>query len=216
MISRRSFLKVTGAAALTLATGSMLTACSGGASANEPAAKPNDLWITPTGNTVELEKGVTLTILKTKRESVLPGGTLQYLGVTFKLDNDTDQDVEFAESNFVSKIDGVWVSPVTSEKLSDAQINFLTGTCDTPYIGYYDEYWGSSFGTAGTALEAAVCYMTTTEAKSLDLYVLYGKKTLNYPDPVKKSKHARRNAVRVFVCRENFRRDAILCRGRAY
>lgn len=180
MISRRSFLKVTGAAALTLATGSMLTACSGGASANEPAAKPNDLWITPTGNTVELEKGVTLTLLNTKRESVLPGGSLQYLGVMFKLDNTTNRDVEFVEGNFVSKIDGVWVSPVTSERLSDAQINFLTGTCDTPYISYYDEFYGSPFGTAGTALEAAVCYMTTTAAKSLDLYVLYGEKTFKF------------------------------------
>lgn len=180
MITRRSFLKVTGAAALTLAAGSMLTACSGSSSTNEPAEKPNDLWITPTGNTVELEDGVTLTILGTQRQNVLPGGTAQYLGVKFKLSNTTKQDVEFSEDNFVSQIDGVWVSPIASEHLSDAQINFLTGTCDTPYISYYENYWGNPFGAAGTKLEAAVCYMTTTAAKSLDLYVLYGEKTFKF------------------------------------
>lgn len=180
MITRRSFLKATGMAALTLATGSMLTACSGGSSTNEPTSKPNDPGITQTGNTVELEKGVTLTILGTQRQNVLPGGTAQYLGVKFRLSNTTKQDVEFTERNFVSKIDGVWVNPVASDDLSDTQINFLTGTCDTPYISYYEKYLGNPFGAAETKLEAAVCYMTTTAAKSLDLYVLYGEKTFKF------------------------------------
>lgn len=181
MISRRDFLKASGVAALAVAAVGM-TGCStttlpgNGGTADAPASSGT----TATNNTVTLADGVTLTILGTERKNVLPNGTKQYMAIKFKLTNKSKKDVTLTETNFKSNVNGVWEYPVSSAELSDSQKEFLFDTCDTPYISYYKEEFDQAFGAAGTALEAAVCYMTNTAAESMDLIVTYGSNVYKF------------------------------------
>ena len=184
MITRRDFLKGAGVVALAVATTGVLAGCSDSSSStnNTPAPAPTpDEPVTPApaSQTVTLEDGVTLTILGTTRANVLPNGTKQYLAVKFKLNNTTAHDVTITENNFKSNLNGKWEFPIASSKLSDSQKKFLVSS-DVPYIGYYEEEFGNPFGAAGTALEAAVCYMTDTSKTAMDLYVTYGKKVFKF------------------------------------
>ena len=180
MISRRDFLKGAGATALAVAATGMLAGCAGvDVPDNKPAPAPDDT--TPVASkTVTLEDGVTLTILGTVREKVMPNGTLQYLAVKFKLNNESKKNVTLSENNFKTNLNGKWEFPVSSAKLSDSQKKFLLEKADTPYINYYAVEYGEAFGTAGTELEAAVCYMTRSTESKMDLIVTYGAKVFKF------------------------------------
>lgn len=186
MITRRDFLKGASVVALAAATSAVLTGCDSGSSStnNTPAPAPTpDDSVTPaepTTQTVTLAEGVTLTITGTTRANVLPNGTKQYLAVKIKLNNTTGKDVTITEGNFKSNLNGKWEFPINSSKLSDSQKKFLMETADVPYISYYEEEFGNPFGAAGTDLEAAICYMTDTSKKAMDLYVTYGKKVFKF------------------------------------
>lgn len=183
MISRRDFLKSAGAATLAVAAAGILAGCS--TPSNEPAPAPSEPETPATGNTFELAKGLTLTILGTTRANVLPNGTKQYLAVKFKLSNNTGKDLPvdaFTTKNFKSNLNGTWEFPIADKDLSDSQKKFLLNTADAPWMGYYeyDDAVGGNRGTGwglnGTDLEAAICYMTDTSKTSMDLYITYGSK----------------------------------------
>lgn len=183
MITRRDFLKSAGAATLAVAAAGILAGCSDSTSSkNDPAPAPTpDEPVTPvTSKTVTLEDGVTLSILGTARANVLPNGTMQYLGVKIKLSNTTSKDVTLKDINFKSNLNGSWEFPKHGTDLSDSMKQFLLNTVDAPWIGYYEETFGQAFGTAGTDLEAAICYMTDTSKTNMDLYVTYGSKVFKF------------------------------------
>ena len=180
MISRRDFLKGAGVAALAVAATGVLAGCSTTNLPNNDPAPAPDQPETPAAKTVTLDDGVTLTILGTTRANVLPNGTKQYLAVKFKLDNASKDDVTITEKNFKSNLNGSWEFPISSDKLSNSQQKFLKETVDTPWIGYYEDEFGTAFGAAGTALEAAVCYMTDTSKTNMDLIVTYGSKVFKF------------------------------------
>lgn len=136
MISRRDFLKSAGVAALAVATTGMLAGCS--VPTNPDAPAPSEPETPAASNTVTLADGVTLTILGTTREKVLPNGDLQYLAVKFKLNNESKKNVTITENNFKTNLNGKWEFPVASDKLTKAQKQFLE-RADVPYIGYYSE-----------------------------------------------------------------------------
>ncbi len=187
MISRRNFLKGAGAAVLAVAATGVLAGCSdANMPGNTPAPAPSEPETPAAGNTLTLAEGVTLTFTGTVREKVIPSGTLQYLAVKFKLNNETDKNVTISEKNFKTDLNGTWEFPVgagkdTAEKkdvLTDSQKKFLFEKADAPYINYYAETAmdGTSFGAAGTELEAAVCYMTRTTESKMNLVFTYGAK----------------------------------------
>ena len=120
-------------------------------------------------------EGVTLTFTGTVREKVIPSGTLQYLAIKFKLNNESKKNVTISENNFKTNLNGKWEFPIASDKLSDSQKQFLFEKADAPYIDYYAE-GGDPFGTADTELEAAICYMTKSTESKMDLMVTYGAK----------------------------------------
>ena len=209
MISRRNFLKGAGAAVLAVAATGVLAGCSdANVPNNTPAPAPTEPETPAVSNTVTLEDGVTLTILGTTREKVMPNGDLQYLAVKFELNNETKKDVTITENNFKTNLNGKWEFPVATKKLSDSQKQFLE-RADVPYIGYYGEGgdydintkpdfdpehpivpgkgYGfdpnqtvHGFGAAGTDLEAAVLYMTKTTESKMDLVVTYGAKVFKF------------------------------------
>ena len=179
MISRRNFLKGAGAAVLAVAATGVLAGCSdANVPGNTPAPAPSEPETPAAGNTLTLAEGVTLTFTGVVREKVIPTGTLQYLAVKFKLNNETKKNVTISESNFKTNLNGKWEFPIAADKLSDSQKQFLFEKADAPYIDYYAETAmdGTSFGAAGTDLEAAVCYMTRTTESKMDLVVTYGAK----------------------------------------
>lgn len=175
MISRRDFLKSAGVAALAVATTGMLAGCSGKVPGNPDAPAP-DQPETPAAKTLTLAEGVTLTFTGTVREKVIPTGTLQYLAIKFKLNNETDKNVTISENNFKTNLNGKWEFPIAPEKLSDSQKQFLFEKADAPFMGYYEAMGGEPFGAAGTDLEAAVCFMTKSTESKMDLVVTYGAK----------------------------------------
>ena len=172
MISRRDFLKSAGVAALAVATTGMLAGCS---VPNNPDAPAPDQPATPAAKTITLADGVTLTFTGVVREKVIPSGTLQYLAIKFKLNNETDKNVTISEDNFKTNLNGKWEFPVATKNMSDSQINFLLEKADAPFIGWY-EMSGNPMGAAGTDLEAAVLYMTKSTESKMDLMVTYGAK----------------------------------------
>ena len=175
MISRRNFLKGAGAAALAVAATGVLAGCSdANVPGNTPAPAPSEPETPAAGNTVTLADGVTLTFTGTVREKVIPTGTLQYLAVKFKLNNETKENVTISEINFKTNLNGKWEFPIAGDKLSDSQLKFLEEKADAPYIDYYEEAFGEPFGAAGTDLEAAVCYMTRSTESKMNLVVTYG------------------------------------------
>lgn len=177
MISRRNFLKGAGAAVLAVAATGVLAGCSdANVPGNTPAPAPSEPETPAAGNTLTLAEGVTLTFTGVVREKVIPTGTLQYLAVKFKLNNETKKNVTISESNFKTNLNGKWEFPIAADKLSDSQKQFLFEKADAPYINYYKEEMGDAFGTAGTELEAAVCYMTKSTESKMDLVVTYGAK----------------------------------------
>lgn len=178
MISRRDFLKSAGVAALAVATTGVLAGCS--VPTNPDAPAPSEPETPAVSNTVTLEEGVTLTITGTVRDKVLPNGTLQYLAVKFKVNNETKHNVTISENNFKTNVNGKWEFPIAGDKLSDSQLNFLETKVDAPYIDYYEQAFGNPFGAAGTDLEAAVCYMTRTTESKMDLIVTYGAKVFKF------------------------------------
>ena len=173
MISRRDFLKSAGVAALAVATTGVLAGCS--VPTNPDAPAPSKPETPAASNTVTLEDGVTLTFTGVVREKVIPSGTLQYLAIKFKLNNETNKNVTISEDNFKTNLNGKWEFPIVTKNLSDSQIKFLFGKADAPFIGYY-EMGGNPFGAAGTDLEAAVLYMTKSTESKMDLIVTYGAK----------------------------------------
>lgn len=174
MISRRDFLKGAGVAALAVATTGMLAGCS--VPTNPDGAAPSEPETPAASNTVTLAEGVTLTFTGTVREKVIPTGTLQYLAVKFKLNNETKNDVTISENNFKTNLNGKWEFPIAANKMSDSQKQFLFEKADAPFIGYYDAMYGEPFGAAGSDLEAAVCFMTKSTESKMDLMVTYGAK----------------------------------------
>ena len=179
MISRRNFLKGAGVAALAVAATGVLAGCSdANVPGNTPAPAPSEPETPAAGNTITLAEGVTLTFTGTVREKVIPSGTLQYLAIKFKLNNESKKNVTISENNFKTNLNGKWEFPIASDKLSDSQKQFLFEKADAPYIDYYAETAmdGTSFGAAGTDLEAAVCYMTKSTESKMDLMVTYGAK----------------------------------------
>lgn len=175
MISRRDFLKGAGVAALAVATTGMLAGCSVNVPSNPDAPAP-DQPETPAAKTLTLAEGVTLTFTGTVREKVIPSGTLQYLAIKFKLNNETKKNVTISENNFKTNLNGKWEFPVDPADLSDSQKEFIFGKADAPFIGYYEAMGGQPFGAAGTDLEAAICYMTRSTESKMDLMVTYGAK----------------------------------------
>lgn len=176
MISRRNFLKGAGVAALAVAATGVLAGCSdANVPGNTPAPAPSEPETPAAGNTITLAEGVTLTFTGTVREKVIPSGTLQYLAVKFKLNNESKKNVTISENNFKTNLNGKWEFPIASDKLSDSQKQFLFEKADAPYIDYYAE-GGDPFGTADTELEAAICYMTKSTESKMDLMVTYGAK----------------------------------------
>lgn len=175
MISRRDFLKSAGVAALAVATTGMLAGCSVKVPGNPDAPAP-DQPETPAAKTLTLAEGVTLTFTGTVREKVIPTGTLQYLAIKFKLNNETEKNVTISENNFKTNLNGKWEFPIAPEKLSDSQKQFLFEKADAPFMGYYEAMGGEPFGAAGTDLEAAVCFMTKSTESKMDLVVTYGAK----------------------------------------
>lgn len=173
MISRRDFLKSAGVAALAVATTGMLAGCS---VPNNPDAPAPDQPVTPAAKTLTLAEGVTLTFTGVVREKVIPSGTLQYLAVKFKLNNETEDDVYFSENNFKTNLNGKWEFPIASDKLSASQKQFLFEKADAPFMDYYGSFGGDSFGAAGTELEAALCFMTKSTESKMNLIVTYGDK----------------------------------------
>lgn len=193
MISRRDFLKGAGVATLAVAATGMLAGCS--VPNNTPAPAPDDT--TPAAsNTITLADGVTLTILGTVRENA---GVLDYVAVKFNLNNESEKDVLFSEINFKANLNGQWVRPIASDKLTNAQKQFLFNKVGAPYIGYYGEVresekkddieinsdmmvpdGGIAFGTAGTDLDAAVCFQVKPTETKMDLAVRYGTKTYKF------------------------------------
>lgn len=177
MISRRNFLKGAGAAALAVAATGMLAGCAGAnVPGNTPAPAPSEPETPVAGNTLTLAEGVTLTFTGTVREKVIPTGTLQYLAIKFKLNNETNKNVTISENNFKTNLNGKWEFPIAADKMSDSQKQFLFEKADAPFIGYYDAMGGEPFGAAGTELEAAICYMTKSTESKMDLMVTYGAK----------------------------------------
>ena len=184
MISRRNFLKGAGAAVLAVAATGVLAGCSdANVPGNTPAPAPSEPETPAAGNTLTLAEGVTLTFTGTVREKVIPSGTLQYLAVKFKLNNETDKNVTISEKNFKTDLNGGWEFPIgatenTEDVLTDSQKKFLFEKADAPYIDYYAETAmdGTSFGAAGTDLEAAVCFMTRTTESKMNLVFTYGAK----------------------------------------
>lgn len=174
MISRRDFLKSAGVAALAVATTGMLAGCS--VPTNPDAPAPSEPETPAASNTLTLAEGVTLTFTGTVREKVIPTGTLQYLVVKFKLNNETKKNVTISEDNFKTNLNGKWEFPIAPNKLSDSQKQFLFEKADAPFIGYYDAEYGEPFGAAGSDLEAAVCFMTRSTESKMDLMVTYGAK----------------------------------------
>lgn len=174
MISRRDFLKSAGVAALAVATTGMLAGCS--VPTNPDAPAPSEPETPAASNTVTLADGVTLTFTGTVREKVIPSGTLQYLAIKFKLNNETDKNVTISENNFKTNLNGKWEFPIAADKMGDSQKQFLFEKADAPFIGYYDAMGGEPFGAAGTDLEAAVLYMTKSTESKMDLMVTYGAK----------------------------------------
>lgn len=173
MISRRNFLKGAGAAVLAVAATGVLAGCSdANVPGNTPAPAPSEPETPVAGNTLTLAEGVTLTFTGTVREKVIPSGTLQYLAIKFKLNNETNKKVTISENNFKTNLNGKWERPVASDGLSDSQKDFLLKKADAPFIGYYKGH----FGEAGTDLEAAVCYMTKSTESKMELMVTYGAK----------------------------------------
>lgn len=200
MISRRDFLKSAGVAALAVATTGMLAGCS--VPTNPDAPAPSEPETPAASNTVTLADGVTLTITGTVREKVIPSGSLQYLAVKFKLNNETEEDVTISEDNFKTNLNGKWEFPIASDELSDSQKKFLFEKADAPYIDYYSEPEqgtkpgkgpkdgvkdnmgvvanGQGFGAAGTDLEAAVCFLTKSTDSKMDLMVTYDAKVFKF------------------------------------
>lgn len=177
MISRRNFLKGAGAAVLAVAATGVLAGCSdANVPGNTPAPAPSEPETPAAGNTLTLAEGVTLTFTGVVREKVIPTGTLQYLAVKFKLNNETKKNVTISESNFKTNLNGKWEFPIAADKMSDSQKQFLFEKADAPFIGYYDAMGGEPFGAAGTDLEAAICYMTKSTESKMDLVVTYGAK----------------------------------------
>lgn len=174
MISRRDFLKSAGVAALAVATTGMLAGCS--VPTNPDAPAPSEPETPAASNTLTLAEGVTLTFTGTVREKVIPTGTLQYLAVKFKLNNETKKNVTISEDNFKTNLNGKWEFPIAPSKLSDSQKQFLFEKADAPFIGYYDAGYGEPFGAAGSDLEAVVCFMTKSTESKMDLMVTYGAK----------------------------------------
>lgn len=204
MISRRDFLKGAGVATLAVAATGMLAGCS--VPNNTPAPAPSEPETPAASNTVTLADGVTLTILGTVREKA---GVFDYLAVKFKLNNESDKNVTITENNFKANLRGQWVFPIAAEELTNAQKQFLLNKADAPYIGYYGEVHkpekkddldgdmmvddtqvgdddmmqpngGFAFGTAGTELEAAVCFQAKTTETKMDLVVTYGGKVFKF------------------------------------
>lgn len=176
MISRRDFLKGAGAAALAVAATGMLAGCAGVNVPGNPNAPAPSEPETPAAKTLTLAEGVTLTFTGTVREKVIPTGTLQYLAVKFKLNNETKKNVTISENNFKTNLNGKWEFPVDPAKLSDSQKQFIFEKADAPFMGYYEAQYGEPFGAAGTDLEAAVCFMTRSTESKMDLVVTYGEK----------------------------------------
>lgn len=176
MISRRDFLKSAGVAALAVATTGMLAGCSVNVPGNPGAPAPSEPETPAASKTLTLAEGVTLTFTGTVREKVIPTGTLQYLAVKFKLNNETKKNVTISESNFKTNLNGKWEFPVDPAKLSDSQKQFIFEKADAPFIGYYEAQYGEPFGAAGSDLEAAVCFMTRSTESKMDLVVTYGAK----------------------------------------
>lgn len=177
MISRRDFLKGAGTAVLAVAATGVLAGCS--VPTNPDAPAPSEPETPAAGNTLTLAEGVTLTFTGVVREKVIPTGTLQYLAVKFKLNNETSKNVTISENNFKTNLNGKWEFPIDGNKLSDSQLKFLEEKVDAPYIDYYEEAFGNPFGAAGTDLEAAVCYMTRSTESKMNLVVTYGAKVFN-------------------------------------
>lgn len=177
MISRRNFLKGAGAAVLAVAATGVLAGCSdANVPGNTPAPAPSEPETPAAGNTLTLAEGVTLTFTGTVREKVIPNGTLQYLAVKFKLNNETDKDVTISENNFKTNLNGKWEFPISPKDLSKSQEQFLFEKADAPYMLYYKVEYGEAFGAAGTDLEAAVCFMTRSTESKMDLVFTYGAK----------------------------------------
>lgn len=176
MISRRDFLKGAGVAALAVATTGMLAGCSVNVPGNPGAPAPSEPETPAASKTLTLAEGVTLTFTGTVREKVIPTGTLQYLAIKFKLNNETKKNVTISENNFKTNLNGKWEFPIAPNKLSDSQKQFLFEKADAPFMGYYDAMGGEPFGAAGTDLEAAVCFMTQSTESKMDLVVTYDAK----------------------------------------
>ena len=170
MISRRDFLKGAGVAALAVATTGMLAGCSVNVPGNPGAPAPSEPETPAASKTLTLAEGVTLTFTGTVREKVIPNGTLQYLAIKFKLNNETKKNVTISENNFKTNLNGKWEFPIAPNKLSDSQRQFLSEKAGAPFMG--DE----PFGAAGTDLEAAVCFMTQSTESKMDLVVTYDAK----------------------------------------
>ena len=181
MISRRDFLKGAGVAALAVATTGMLAGCSVNVPGNPGAPAPSEPETPAASKTLTLAEGVTLTFTGTVREKVIPTGTLQYLAIKFKLNNETKKNVTISENNFKTNLNGKWEFPIAPNKLSDSQKQFLFEKADAPFMGYYEAmggepFGGEPFGAAGTDLEAAICFMTQSTESKMDLVVTYDAK----------------------------------------
>jgi hypothetical protein len=181
MISRRDFLKGAGVAALAVATTGMLAGCSVNVPGNPGAPAPSEPETPAASKTLTLAEGVTLTFTGTVREKVIPTGTLQYLAIKFKLNNETKKNVTISENNFKTNLNGKWEFPIAPNMMSDSQKQFLFEKAGAPFMGYYETmggepFGGGPFGAAGTDLEAAICFMTQSTESKMDLVVTYDAK----------------------------------------